>query len=89
MKELRISLSDDMLEALQAGVAAGEAASVEELVEAALDAWLDPGLDDPEMPTREEMLADIAEIDRDLANGGRLLTVEEVRAHLLRGPSER
>ena len=42
MKELRISLDEATVKALEAEVAAGEAASIEELIEAALGAWLDP-----------------------------------------------
>lgn len=91
MKELRISLSDETVEALEAGVAAGDAASVEELVQAAVGAFLDPGLDpglgpslagDPGMPTREEMRADLAEADRELAAGARLYSADEVRQFL-------
>ena len=37
MKELRISLSEETVEALEAGVAAGDATSISELIEAALD----------------------------------------------------
>lgn len=74
MKEVRIRLSDETVRALEARVSAGEAASLSELIEATLDLGADPG-----MPTREEMLADIAEVDRDLAAGARLYTADEIR----------
>lgn len=82
MKEVRITLDDATVAALEASVAAGEAASVEELVEAAVGAWLDPSLTDPGMPTLEEMLADLAEVDRELAAGARLYSADEVRRFL-------
>ena len=82
MKEVRITLDDATVAALEASVAAGEAASIEEMVELALGAWLDPGLLDPGMPTREEMLADLAEVDRELASGARLYSADEVRRFL-------
>ena len=41
MKEVRITLSDDQVAAIEAEIAAGEARSVSELVELALDAYLD------------------------------------------------
>jgi Ribbon-helix-helix protein, copG family len=82
MKELRISLSDAMVEALEAEIAAGEAGSIEELIEAALDAFLDPCLDDPGMPTREEMIAEAAAIEAEIAAGAETYTAEEVLAHV-------
>ena len=59
MKEVRITLSDDQVAAIEAEIAAGEARSVSELVELALDAYLTP----PDMPSREQMLADVAEVE--------------------------
>ena len=82
MKEVQITLDDATVAALEASVAAGEAASIEEMVELALGAWLDPSLHDPGMPTREEMLADLAEVDRELASGARLYSADEVRRFL-------
>ena len=66
MKEVRITLSDDQVAAIEAEIAAGEARSVSELVELALDAILTP----PDMPSPEQMLADAAEVEAELAAGG-------------------
>ena len=74
MKEVRITLSDDQVAAIEAEIAAGEARSVSELVELALDAYLTP----PDMPSREQMLADVAEVEAELAAGGRLYTGDEM-----------
>ena len=74
MKELRISLSEKTVEALEAEVAAGEAASVSELIAAALDAYLDPG-----MPTRQEMLAMALEAEAEANATGKWLTADQVR----------
>lgn len=82
MKEVRITLDEATIAALEASVAAGEAASVDDLVALALGAWLDPSLTDPGMPTREEMLADLADFDRELAAGARLYSADEVRQFL-------
>lgn len=74
MKEVRITLSDDQVAAIEAEIAAGEARSVSELVELALDACLTP----PDMPSREQMLADVAEVDVERAAGDRLYTGDEM-----------
>jgi hypothetical protein len=77
VKELRINLRDETAEALEAEVAAGEAASISDLIEAALEAYLFPG-----MPSVEEMLADAAEVEAEIAAGGPTYTAEEVLAHI-------
>jgi len=73
MKELRISLDEATIAALEAEVAAGEASSISELIEAALEAWLDPG-----MPTREEMVADALEAEAEANATGGWFTADEV-----------
>lgn len=82
MKEVRITLDDATVAALEASVAAGEAASIEEMVELALGAWLDPGLHDSGMPTREEMLADAAAVEAEIAAGAKTYSAEVVLAHV-------
>lgn len=82
MKEVRITLDDATVAALEASVAAGEAASIEEMVELALGAWLDPGLHDPGMPTREEMYALALEAEAEANATGGWYTADEVRAYL-------
>ena len=77
MKELRISLSEETVEALEAEVAAGEAASISELIEAALDAYLDQGL-----PTREEMIALALEAEAEANATGGWYTADEVLEHI-------
>ena len=58
MKEVRITLSDDRVAAISASIA--------EFVELALDAYLTPA----GMPSREQMLADAAEVEAELDAGG-------------------
>ena len=81
MRELRISLSEATVEALEAEVAAGEAASISELIEAALDAYLDQG-----MPTREEMLALALEAEAEANATGKWYTADELRRFLREDP---
>jgi len=66
MKEVRITLSDDRVAAIEAEIAAGEVGSIAEFVELALDAYLTPA----DMPSREQMLADAAEVEAELDAGG-------------------
>jgi hypothetical protein len=80
MKEVRITLSDAQVAAIEAEIAAGGASSVAELIEWALDTYLDQP--PPDMPSREQMLADVAEVEAELAAGGRLYTADEVRRHI-------
>lgn len=77
MKEVRITLSDDRVAAIEAEIAVGEAGSIAEVIELALDAYLDQL--PPDMPSREQMLADIAEVEAELAAGGKVYTADEVR----------
>jgi Arc/MetJ-type ribon-helix-helix transcriptional regulator len=78
MKEVRITLSDDQVAAIEAEVAAGGASSMAELIEWALDAYLDQP--PPDMPSREQMLADAAEVEAEIAAGGKLYTADEMLA---------
>lgn len=78
MKEVRITLNEATVEALEASVAAGEAASVEELVEFVVGAWLTPGFADPGMPTRGEMYAMALEAEAEADATGGWRTPEEV-----------
>ena len=80
MKDLRISLSEATIAALEAEVAAGEAGSISELIEAALEAYLDPAL-----PTPEEMVALALEAEADANATGKWYTADEVRRFLREG----
>jgi Arc/MetJ-type ribon-helix-helix transcriptional regulator len=83
MKELRISLSDETVEALEAGVAAGEAASISELIEAALGLYLDPGL-----PALDAMFKDALEAEAEAEATGGWRTPEEVMENVLKSLRE-
>jgi hypothetical protein len=74
MKEIRITLSDDQVAAIEAEIAVGEARSLAEFVENAVDAYLVP----PAWPSREQMLADVAEAEAELAAGGKVYTADEM-----------
>ena len=76
MKEVRITLSDDQVAAIEAEIAAGEARSIAEFVELALDAYLTP----PDMPSREEMLPDGARGRGGGRGDGEWYTADEVLA---------
>ena len=73
MKELRVTLRDATVDAIEAEIAAGEASSASDLVRAALDAYIDTG-----MPTPEEMLADALEAEAEADATGTWYTAEEV-----------
>lgn len=74
MKEVRITLSDDQVAAIEAEIAMGEVGSIAEFVELALDAYLTPA----DMPSQDRMLADAAEVEAELAAGGRIYTADEM-----------
>jgi Arc/MetJ-type ribon-helix-helix transcriptional regulator len=74
MKEVRISLSEERLAAIEAEVASGQFASVSDLVDWALAEYFAQSL-----PTEEEMVAELTAMREDLATGGRLLDPDDVR----------
>jgi Arc/MetJ-type ribon-helix-helix transcriptional regulator len=74
MKEVRIRLSEERLAAIEAEVASGQFASVSDLVDWALAEYFVQGL-----PTEEEMVAELAAMRAEIAEGGRLLEPDEVR----------
>jgi Arc/MetJ-type ribon-helix-helix transcriptional regulator len=78
MREVRITLSDDQVAAIEAEIAAGEARSVSELVELALDAYLTP----PDMPSREEMYRMALEAEAEFEATGESYTADEVLARV-------
>jgi hypothetical protein len=80
MKEVRITLSDHQLAAIEAEIAAGGASSLAELIDWALHAYLDQP--PPDMPSREQMLSDVAEVEAELAAGGKLYTADEARRYI-------
>lgn len=75
MKEVRITLSDAQVAAIEAEIAAGEARSIDEFVELALDAYLTS----PDMPTREEMYRMALEAEAEAEATGGWFTADEVR----------
>jgi Arc/MetJ-type ribon-helix-helix transcriptional regulator len=74
MKEVRISLSEERLAAAEAEVASGQFASISDLVDWALAEYLGQSL-----PTEEKMVAELAAMRAEVAEGGRLLDPDEVR----------
>jgi hypothetical protein len=80
MKEVRITLSDAQVAAIEAEIAAGEARSIDEFVELALDAYLTP----PDMPSREEMYRLALEAETEFDSTGESYTADEVLARVRR-----
>lgn len=78
MKEVRITLSDDTVAAIEAEIAGGEAGSVSELIEFALDAYLRGRA----LPSPDEMYeaALVAEAEADATGGW--LTADQLRHRL-------
>jgi hypothetical protein len=78
VKEIRITLSDDQVAAIEAEIAAGDARSIEELVEMALDVYLTP----PDMPSRGEMYRMALEAEAEADATGEWYTADEVRRYI-------
>jgi hypothetical protein len=76
MKEVRITLSDEQIAAIEAEIAIGEARSIPEFVAQALDAYLSP----PDMPSREEMYRLALEAEAEAEATGKWYTGEEMLA---------
>jgi hypothetical protein len=76
MKEIRITLSDDQVAAIEAEIAIGEARSISEFVEHALDAYFSP----PDMPSRAEMYRLALEAEAEAEATGEWYTGEEMLA---------
>jgi len=77
MKEVRITLSDDQVAAIEAEIAAGGASSLAELIDWALDAYLDQS--PPDVPSREEMYRLALEAEAEAEATGEWHTADEVR----------
>ncbi len=75
MKEVRITLSDDQVAAIEAEIAVGDVRTIAEFVELALDAYLMP----PDMPSREEMYRLALEAEAEAEATGEWYTADEVR----------
>jgi hypothetical protein len=75
VKEVRITLSDDQVAAIEAEIAAGEARSIAEFVELAVDAYLIP----PDMPSPEQMYRMALEAEAEAEATGEWYTAAEVR----------
>jgi hypothetical protein len=78
MKEVRITLSEDQVAAIEAEIAAGEAGSIAEFVELALDAYLAP----PDMPNPEEMYRMALEAEAEAEAIGEWYTADEMLARV-------
>jgi len=75
MKEVRITLSDDQVAAIEAEVAAGEARSISEVIASALEVYLATA----DLPTDAEMVAELEAMRREISAGGRMLDPEDVQ----------
>jgi Arc/MetJ-type ribon-helix-helix transcriptional regulator len=85
MKEVRISLSEELLAAVEAEVASGQFASVSDVVDWALAEYF---AQTSPMPSEAEMIAAVAEAEAEIAAGGRLYTADEIREMIRQSLSE-